>query len=276
LKLVEKIKYRINFKLNGILKIRESIKNYFKYSDTLFLVYSMGKTGSSSIYYTLMRDLPFNKVLHVHFLSSYWYEWFSLKASKRNKKERNQILSDKAKKYISDKGKVMTISIIRDPFSRSISDYFHSNKNFISEKTDTDIKNEISNSFYIQTNSLEWFEKDFNSYFKFDIYQKAFNKEQGWEIYDLDSKNRILLIRIDVLTQSFKTAFLSLTGININELFITNRREDDVMLSDRYKSFKANYGEERSSVDEKLNSKFVKHFFTDEQIEKLRAKYTAT
>lgn len=276
MKLVEKIKYRINFKLNGILKIRESIKNYFKYSDTLFLVYSMGKTGSSSIYYTLMRDLPFNKVLHVHFLSSYWYEWFSLKASKRNKKERNQILSDKAKKYISDKGKVMTISIIRDPFSRSISDYFHSNKNFISEKTDTDIKNEISNSFYIQTNSLEWFEKDFNSYFKFDIYQKAFNKEQGWEIYDLDSKNRILLIRIDVLTQSFKTAFLSLTGININELFITNRREDDVMLSDRYKSFKANYGEERSSVDEKLNSKFVKHFFTDEQIEKLRAKYTAT
>jgi len=276
LKLIEKIKYRINFKLNGILKIRKSIKNYFKYSDTLFLVYSMGKTGSSSIYYTLMRDLPFNKVLHVHFLSSYWYEWFSSKASKRNKKERNQILSDKAKKYISDKGKVMTISIIRDPFSRSISDYFHSNKNFISEKTDTDIKNEISNSFYIQTNSLEWFEKDFNSYFKFDIYQKAFNKEKGWEIYDLDSKNRVLLIRIDVLTQSFKTAFLSLTGININELFITNRREDDDMLSDRYKSFKANYGEERSSVDEKLNSKFVKHFFTDEQIEKLRAKYTAT
>ena len=34
--------------------------------------------------------------------------------------------------------------------------------------------------------------------------------------------------------------------------------------------FKANYGEERSSVDKKLNSKFVKHFFSDEQIEKLR------
>ena len=160
------------------------------------------------------------------------------------------------------------------PF-RSISDYF-CNKNFISEKTDIDIKNEISNSFYIQTNSLEWFEKDFNSYFKLDIYQKAFNKEQGWEIYDIDPKNRVLLIRIDVLTQSFKTAFFSLTGININELFITNRREDDDMLSDRYKSFKANYGEERSSVDKKLNSKFVKHFFSDEQIEKLRAKYTTT
>ena len=70
---------------------------------------------------------------------------------------------------------------------------------------------------------------------KLDIYQKAFNKEQGWEIYDLDPKNRVLLIRIDVLTQSFKTAF-SLT-VNINELFITNRREDD-MLSDRYKCLK--------------------------------------
>ena len=274
MKLFNKLLYRINFKLNGLIKTRKSITNLYKYKDTLFLVYSMGKTGSSSVYYTLMRDLPFNKVLHVHFLSKYWYEWFSSKLSKSNKKARNQILSDKAYKCIDSKNKVVTITIIRDPFSRSISDYFHSNENIIAKKTDTEIKNEIINSYYIQSNSLEWFEKDFNSYFQLDIYQKPFDKQKGWTVYDIDNKNKVLLIRIDVLTQSFKSAFSFLTGISINELFITNRREDDDSLSERYKLFKANYAEEKSSVDEKLNSKFVKHFFSEEQIEKLRLKYT--
>ena len=85
------------------MKIYKSVNNLLNFSDTLFLVYSMGKTGSSSVYYTLMRDLPFNKVLHVHFLSDYWYNWFADKTPNSNKKVRNQILSDKAHKYINKK-----------------------------------------------------------------------------------------------------------------------------------------------------------------------------
>ena len=43
-----------------------------------------------------MRDLPFNKVLHVHFYQITGTNGF-LQKHQRNKKERNQILSDKAK-----------------------------------------------------------------------------------------------------------------------------------------------------------------------------------
>jgi len=233
----------------------------------------MGKTGSSSVYYTLMRDLPFNKVLHVHFLSDYWYNWFADKTPNSNKKVRNQILSDKAHKYINKKKKIITITIIRDPFSRSISDYFHSNENKLANKTDNQIMKEIGESYYIQSNSLDWFEKDFNSYFKLDIYNMPFDKDRGWEILDVGSNHKILLIRIDALTHSFKTAFFSLTGLTINHLFITNRREDDESLSERYKLFKSNYTENRSSVEQKLNSKFVQHFFSDNQIKTFRTKY---
>ena len=56
----------------------------------------------------------------------------TIRIEKLDKKEGDKVLFDKVL-LISDKGKVMTISIIRDPFSRSISDYFHSNKNFISK-----------------------------------------------------------------------------------------------------------------------------------------------
>ena len=276
MKVLQKIIYRLNFKISGILKIKNSLKEYFKLSDTLLLVYSMGKTGSSSVYYTLMRDFPFSKVIHVHFLSDYWYSWFSNQNKKNLKKDRNQILSDKAKKFIKKNKKLFSITIIRDPFSRSISDYFHSKRDILSSLSDNQIIKEISESYYIQSNSMDWFEKDFNSFFNIDIYKMPFNTNKGWEVYKLGEERSILIIRIDVLTSSFKKAFFNLTGLHVNKLFITNRREDDNTLSERYKLFKSNYYESEESVNRKLSSKFVKHFFNKNQIQTLREKYTVS
>jgi len=233
----------------------------------------MGKTGSSSIYYTLMREFPYNKVLHAHFLSDFWYSWFQKQSGNSSKKTRNQRLSSLAKKYIKTKNKVIIISIIRDPFSRSISDYFHSNKNNVLNKTDTQIKKEILNSFYIQSNSIDWFEKDFNSFFQIDIFGLPFDTAKGYHIYNLNDKYQLLLIRLDVLTKSFREAFYSLTGISISNLFVTNRREDDKKLANRYKVFKENYTEDIDSVNKKLNSKFIRHFFTYSQIENFKNIY---
>jgi hypothetical protein len=275
LKLSEKIVFRLKFKILGLLNLIKSMKLFFKYSDTLFIIYSMGKTGSSSVYYTLMKEFPFNKVLHTHFLSKLWYDWFSEQSPKNKKKVRNQILSDIAHKYLIKKKNVITITIIRDPFSRSISDYFHSNENKLLNITDKQIMKEINESYYIQSNSIEWFEKDYNSHFNLDIYSLPFDAARGWEVYDFDVKNKALIIRIDVLTSKFEDAFYSLAGYNIKGLFITNRREDNKLIAQRYKTFKSKYTEDKASVEQKLNSKFVQHFFSKNQINKFREKYTS-
>ncbi len=273
MKLYQKLFYRIIFKANALIHIYKSVKNSLKHSDTLFLVYSMGKTGSSSVYYTLMRDFPFNKVLHVHFLSDYWYSWFYDQNKKSKKKVRNQILSDNAKNYINKKKDIVTITIIRDPFSRSISDYFHSNENRLADITDNQIMKEISESYYIQSNSIEWFEKDYNSHFNLDIYSLPFDTARGWEVYNFDAKNKALLIRLDVLTSKFEDAFYSLMGYNVKSLFITNRREENKTISERYKTFKYNYTEDKVSVEKKVNSKFVQHYFSKNQIKYFKERY---
>jgi len=65
---------RINNKIRRILdKIKglpDYIKNY-RYRNQIFLVYTMGKVGYSIVYESLKQILPYNNIIHIHFLSEF-------------------------------------------------------------------------------------------------------------------------------------------------------------------------------------------------------------
>ena len=58
--------------VKNILKIIYNPIDYLKQKNKVFLIYTMGKVGSTSVYNSLKKQLPFAKVFHVHFLSDFY------------------------------------------------------------------------------------------------------------------------------------------------------------------------------------------------------------
>jgi hypothetical protein len=268
----EKILYRIWFKLRGIMYFFKYIKRYFLFKDSVFIVYSAGKTGSSTIYYTLMKEFPFNRVFHVHFLSDYWIKEKIPQLD--SPKSRNIVLANKVYRYLSrhPEKKAKYITLVRDPISRGISAYFHNKQKREQArfKKDAVLRDEISN-FAIEI-SCKWFETDFVPYMNFNIFSVPFDIARGFKIYNQDNNKEVLVIRTDRLNDAFSKAVREFSGVELRQLFVTNKRKMTIF-SELYNKVKKSYYENGKSLDMKLNSSLVNHFFLKEEIEKIRNRW---
>ncbi len=268
----QKIFYRLFFKLNILSNIKKYVTRYIKYKDTLILIYSPGKTGSSTVYYTLMKEFPLNKVLHAHFLSDYWIKKKLPKDNRDEKNDRNQLLAYKVYKALKKKKKVKVISLIRDPFSRGISAYFHNPtlRNQAKNKDIETIRNEIHN--YAKDASLLWFETDFNNFFNNNVFDDSFDKERGAKRFNISDDIEVLLLKTNHLNKNGKKEIEEFLDININELFNVNQRSEG-SIAEIYNQVKNSYFEEPELFNEKINSQFTQHFFDDSELESFRQKY---
>jgi len=256
-----------------LLHFKKFILRYIKYRDTLFLVYSPGQTGSSTVYYTLMKELPLNKVLHVHFLSDYWVEdQIPKQAGVTNKKVRNQVLAYKVYKALKKKKKIKAITLIRDPFSRGISAYFHDpiRRGQVNNKALESIRCEIIT--YANDVTLDWFKTDFNTFFNYNVFNYPFNNKNGYIRINLLEKFDILLLKTNLLKKNGKKVIEDFLGITIDTLFNVNRRSE-TSVGEIYNKVKDYYFEEKHSFNEKINSQFIQHFFSSDEIESFRLKY---
>jgi hypothetical protein len=271
--LYQKILFRILFKLNILLHLVKFISRYIHFKDTLFLVYASGKTGSSTVYYTLMKEFPLNKVLHVHLLSDYWIkEKIPKQSGVTNKKVRNQVLAYKVYKAVKKKKKIKVITLIRDPFSRGISAYFHNpalRKQAKNKDLET-IRREIID--YAKDLSLDWFKTDFNNFFNCNIFDYAFDKTKGIKKINLMDKFEVLLLKNRQLRKIGKQEIGGFLGITIDSLFNVNQR-DETSGGDIYNKVKDYYFEDKDSFNEKFNSQFTQHFFDNDELESFRLKY---
>jgi len=271
--LYQKILYRILFKLNILLHLRKYISRYIQYKDTLFVVYSPGKTGSSTVYYTLMKEFPLNKVLHVHFLSDDWIEdRIPKQAGVTNKKVRNQVLAYKVYKALKKKKKIKVITLIRDPFSRGVSAYFQNAalRNQAKSKDLESIRREIIN--YSKDVSLDWFQTDFNKFFNYNIFNYPFDKKQGTKRITIMDRFEVLLLKTNQLRIKGKQEIEEFLGITIDSLLNVNKR-DESSVADIYNKIRDYYYEEMDPFNEKFNSQFTQHFFDSDELESLRLKY---
>lgn len=268
----QKIFYRLSFKLNILSNIRKSIARYIKYKDTLILVYSPGQTGSSTVYYTLMKEFPLNKVLHVHFLSDYWIKEKLPKDNYNMKNDKNKLLADKVYKALKKKKKVKIISLIRDPFSRGISAYFHNPilRNQVKDKDMETIRRGMLN--YSKDDSLFWYETDFNNFLNCNVFEDSFDKKRGAKRIDLSDNIEVLLLKTNQLSKNGKKEIEDFLDISIDELIDVNQREKDTT-GEIYKQIKNYYFEEPALFNEKINSQFTQHFFSDSELKSFKEKY---
>lgn len=241
--------------------------------DTVNLVYSMGKVGSDAVRMTLLKYQPFVKTFHMHFLSDQWKRKVEAIGMKYNSDIKNYL---KTKKYLNDNNekRVKIITLVRDPISRQISEFFQNYdkrginlKNTSIEEIIVDILKKDRIAF-----PLNWFDNEFINFTGIDIYKYEFDKEKGYTIIQANNYD-VLVIKLEKLNEVFHEAFMEFLKINIPKLEKSNlgKNKSTAKLQNQVK-IKLKVNEEQKQMI--YSSKMVKHFYTNREIQKFIKKWT--
>jgi hypothetical protein len=145
------------------------------------ILYQMGKVGSSSLKESLIQNNI--KTLHIH---RYYF-----RTTERALDIKHFIL--KLRKnftynfYIRRK-KVKIISFYRDPLARNISSFFQNldmyfSKNELKNLSYEQLEEKFNNADNIHETPNNWFDLEFNTKLKVDIYQHPINKTKGFTVF---------------------------------------------------------------------------------------------
>lgn len=249
------------------------LKNQIKHRKEFFLIYTMGKVASSSIYETIKATLPFNSTYHVHYLTPENIQWRRDFA----KNPATTILEDFVRKKLKkNSGKVKIISVVRDITIRDISMIFQTLKRFHPDKewNEYSLKDiEQLHENLDQDLSLNWFDKEFYAYTGFNIYEHVFNKEKGYSIYHYKNYD-ILLIKLEKLNTCYRSALWEFTGIDFTQLLTINERADKKE-AEFYNYVKSNIEVSDKKINVNYSSKLMQHFYNYNEIDAFKQKWSS-
>lgn len=261
------------------------------------LVYTMGKVGSTTIRQASGRELKDYSIYHVHWLNEKHLkkdEVFHAQFHRRNRKR--GVKTDFLPSHIirgfylrkkiengAEQEPWKIITLTRDPVARNVSSFFQNLKKFFSydigqrlgDQTEDNIVEELTSLFineYIKKNSinfldadpLTWFDEELKKVFGIDVYQQAFPKEKGYEIYNRD-KVSVLLIRLENLNDCFVEAIKEFLGKEISVVKAHNASKNKEYAA-VYTQFKETIQIPNWYLDKMYSSKYARHFYSDQEI----------
>ena len=148
---------KIYYKVNKLLR-----------SDTIVIIYQMGKVGSSSIYNSVNR---YFKTYHIHYLNEKIISQIYQKSKDKNQSVPLHLeTSTEVLNLLKSEKKIKIISLIREPISRNLSAFFENLDNFT-------------------------FNQDYN------LYKLGINKQ----LKGIIENRQLLIIVLDNLGKEFKT-----------------------------------------------------------------------
>jgi len=232
--------------------------------DYVIAVYTLGKSGSSSIVNRLQRKFSMFKVYQLHFIDGdYIRKNHSNDFATRNIDRANKFL----KKHAQDK--IKYISLVREPVSREISSFYQNRQLFFKNVLPNDfdaINKLIENNGYDL--ALNWFDYELKKHLNFDVYSKPFDKSKGFSIYKIDSNTELMILRTDFINKIGVAALNEFLETDIEEIKSVNVGNDKSN-SIFQKQMKAKFKLSKENLNKIQNSKFMNHFFEAEEIKKL-------
>jgi len=242
---------------------------------TPVIVYQPGKVGSTSVTKSL-KNYGVSPTYHVH--------WLNLKARLIDQFFLAQHVLEGQVLYhlvIKRQRPVKIITMVREPINRHIASYFQSIQRHLGledEKQLEQLSLEEAMAGFLKRQALamkspeeNWFEKQFNPIVGIDIYQHVFPKEEG--ALTLRRGNVDVLVFKSELGDSQKERliadFLHLSQFRIQRANVGESK----WYAQLYNEFKEQICLPEAYVDMMLNSRHVRHFYTDTEIAQARAKW---
>ncbi|MEO8069013.1 MAG: putative capsular polysaccharide synthesis family protein [Flavobacteriales bacterium] len=251
-----------------------NMPNAWRQRNSFFLVYTLGKVGSSTIYATLKKRLPGVPLHHVHFLSS---EYLDVRLPKLNDYFKKHIALGRRVLAELDKHKgkrIKIITMVREPVARDVSALFQTWRGRFGDvpfdaKSNADLIADLKGRNFHHT--LSWFTEEFQAWTGVDIHSLPFDKERGYSVYRTDLYD-ILVLKLEKLNDCSGPAMREFIGLDLSRLELANIGEEKLS-RDKYRSLAAEIRFTPAELDAVYGSKYMQHFFSAEEIAGYRAKW---
>jgi hypothetical protein len=282
-----------------------TVAPWFGWHDPI-LIYQMGKVGSSSIRNSLFRcqdprtrlvlmsheyfpirdrdpdridiepayrDMLEREIAHEQRV----YQEFSLR-KKLGWRFREKFYAERIyKAYVRSQHPLRVITLVREPVANNVSMFFQLLDQYIStdsEISDYDI-DELVGIFvenYAHARPLTWLDAEIKTHFGIDVFQNPFPVHQG---YTVISQGRIslLVLRCELDDRTKAQAIADFLGLDEFDLVRSNVASDK-SYARQYAEFKQRIRIPPALLDQMYNSKFARHFYSEEELEQFRARWS--
>jgi len=270
-----------------------------RYEASPLLVHQMGKVASSSVTRSLTVANIDRRIYHTHSLRPEMIEIYERKRRGYLGTDREgdlrhiwqyRYLREWIERGLEKGKKWQVVTLIRDPIARNISDFFE-NMEMLSPPSERDhILRSIEYDFEVTVVDsdikelmdifIEKFPHDYparyldlevKGVFGVDLYTGDFPTTKGYKVYR-GSEADVLLIRLEDLNDCFAEAFQEF--LNIEGLTLVNRNVGSQKeYAGIYHMFKNSIYLSEPFVDKMYSSRFVRHFYSEAEINRFKARW---
>ncbi|WP_299763688.1 putative capsular polysaccharide synthesis family protein [uncultured Dokdonia sp.] len=242
------------------------------------LVFTMAKVGSSSVYHSLKKqsDIP---CFHIHSLSIEEEE-----QAKAICKEKGVYPGSRSPvfilhKYLLEKERrYKVISLVRNPIERNLSAFFEAFEIHMGVPAHhfKGSLQDIEKAFYEKLDHSyckDWFDNHLKDGIGVDVYAYAFAKAKGYTMIK-GNQTDILLLKTtldDTLKSKLIGDFCGVENFTLENYNVTDAKKGATLYAD----FKSYIRFPKSYLESQLESKYMNHFFTEEEKEMLYEKWLA-
>ncbi len=263
---------------------------------TLLLVHTMGKVGSTSVAASL--KIPAVRktmtLFQPHFLSSEGIDfaealavrragsWDNLTVKGRAGFNRNRAMNKKLQELRASGKRVKVITMVRDPIATNLSGFFHNSRWWPAElkemcKTVTaDTLRAVGDYFfehYTHDVPNDWFDMEVKTLYDVDVFSEPFDPQRGYAIYRSDVAD-VLLIKLEKLNECAADAMRDFLGLENFRLIESNKAESKEYAA-VYQAFRKQVALPESYIDRMYNTKLARKFYSAEELDAFRRKWTA-
>jgi len=250
------------------------------------LVFSMAKSGTTSVKVSLRSRLRLNPVFHIHHLSWSYIEEMKSRAHLL-KAQDVASLNEKIqiREFIdSTRGRIRwkVVCLTRDPVGREISTVFENPERKgldklagqeLHEKVSV-ILNELVEYKSLgesHWSSLSWFDWELQDVFGFDALAVPFDHAAGYQIYSVKDAD-ILIVRLEDLSRCASQAFGEFLGLK--DFHLQKANESAGKLDKQiYQHVLATVSLPEAWLDKYYTSRYAQHFYTPEEIQAFRQRW---
>jgi Putative capsular polysaccharide synthesis protein len=279
--LLQLIEIKLTKFLSGILKvlgIKEFFKSLMKYTsisywknrNTLFLIYTMGKVGGTSITHTIQEKLKYSNVFHIHYLSSFWlgvaWDW--------DKSENNHWIrqANRVKPYLKTAKKIKIITIIRDPISVHISGEFENSIEFGDELINTEVQRIID---FIKKKGFDyptrWFKDELLNLLNMGVCDLDVFSGKGYTTLNKDNKD-VLILKFESLNDIAPIAISEFLGIKVG--FISSRnRTQNKSTNKLYEEVNSAFSLREKELEIIYNQPILQLAYSEKELEEFKSRW---
>lgn len=268
-------------KMEGFLYfyINLYVGSYLKRS-TPIIVYPLGKAGSASAIASLMSCYG-GPVFQVHMMNPDNLKQMQEELMGKNIAFPAHLACGERvyKNIITKRRKAKFITLVREPISTNISSFFQNFRRFTGIEY-SDANFEIEELMHIFINNHKHWEVltaldvETKEVLGIDVYEYPFPKEKGYSSIRKGNFD-LLIVRFEIDDSTKENAigqFLDIDNFKLVRINVSQNKN----YASTYQDFVQNIRLPKSYIETMCNSKYMRHFYSDAEIERIRSRWYRT